>query len=433
MHTNLCFQWQIKCIFEILFQKPENFRLRLCEKFKAMPRVLRIINRLNLGGPTYNAAYLSKYLEPEFETLLVAGMKDDSEASSEFITESLGLKPVYISNMHRAINPFEDRKAYLQIKKIIEEFKPDIVHTHAAKSGALGRLAAHNCGVPVILHTFHGHVFHSYFNPIKTAVFLSIERYLAKKSSKIIAISNLQKKELCQDFKIDIEDKFSVIPLGFDLERFQLNNSEKRKIFREKYGLKENDVAIGIVGRIVPVKNHQFFLQAFSEAKKKTNVAIKAIIIGDGELREQTEKFAKDLGLNISRETIEGVDVLFTSWIKEIDKALPGLDIVALTSLNEGTPVSLIEAQAAGVPIVSTRVGGIEDIVIENTTALLSNSNDVGAFSKNIQQLAESKTMREKFSDNGNAHVAEKFSYKRLADDMRNLYRELLTDSSQTF
>ena len=199
-----------------------------------MPKVLRIINRLNLGGPTYNAAYLSKYMAPEFETLLVAGMKDESEASSEFITEKLGLKPIYIKDMHRSLNPIRDRKAYKELVKIIRDFKPDIVHTHAAKSGALGRLAAINEGVPIIVHTFHGHVFHSYFNPLKTKIFLNIERYLSKKSSKTIAISNKQFEELCNDFEIDKPEKFEIVPLGFDLKRFYSDKEEKRLNFREK-------------------------------------------------------------------------------------------------------------------------------------------------------------------------------------------------------
>jgi glycosyltransferase involved in cell wall biosynthesis len=390
-----------------------------------MPKVLRIINRLNLGGPTYNAAYLSKYLAPEFETLLVAGIKDESEASSEYIVEKMGLKPIYIENMHREINPIKDYSAYKQIKKIIEEFKPDIVHTHAAKSGTLGRLAAHNAGVPIILHTFHGHVFHSYFNPIKTKVFLNIERYLANRSSKIIAISQKQKEELCYEYNIAKEEKFSVVPLGFDLDRFFENNEQKRKLFREKHGLLDDDIAIGIIGRLVPVKNHSLFLKAIKEAKGQAK-SIKAIIIGDGELRNEIEEEVKALGLTFSTTKAEGVDVLFTSWIKQIDEALPGLDVVALTSHNEGTPVSLIEAQAAGVPIVSTRVGGIEDIVIENTTALLSPPNDHLALAQNMVALSNSKQLRENLSLKGKDFVKEKFSYTRLVEDVRKLYNELL-------
>ena len=182
-----------------------------------MPRVLRIINRLNLGGPTYNAAYLTKYLAPEFETMLVAGMKDDSEESSEFIVESMGIEPFYIRSMQRELNFSKDSDAYKQISKIIKEFKPDIVHTHAAKAGTLGRIAAWNNKVPVILHTFHGHVFHSYFSPLKTKVFIGIEKVLASISTGIIAISEEQKIDLCETYKISSAKKTHIVPLGFKL------------------------------------------------------------------------------------------------------------------------------------------------------------------------------------------------------------------------
>src|SRR6476661_6286296 len=148
-----------------------------------MPRILRIINRLNLGGPTFNVAYLTKFLSPEYETMLVAGMIDESEASSEFILHDMGLHPVYIPEMYREIHLSKDVRVYFELKRIIRDFKPDIVHTHAAKAGALGRMAAYSCHVPVILHTFHGHVFHSYFSDLRSKVFISIERRLAKRST----------------------------------------------------------------------------------------------------------------------------------------------------------------------------------------------------------------------------------------------------------
>ena len=160
-----------------------------------MPKILRIINRFNIGGPTYNAAYLTKYLSNDFETLLVGGEKEETEDSSEYIIRNLGIEPVIIPEMHRSINPRNDLIAYRKIKNIIETFKPDIVHTHASKAGTIGRIAALRSNVPVIIHTFHGHVFHSYFNSYKTKIFQNIEQSLAKKSSKIIAISDLQKKE----------------------------------------------------------------------------------------------------------------------------------------------------------------------------------------------------------------------------------------------
>mgnify|MGYP001062158537 FL=1 len=200
-----------------------------------MIKVLRIINRFNIGGITYNVSYLSKYLEDDFETLLVGGPEEEGEDSSLYIPEGLGLKPRVLNQFQREINLKSDYKAYKEIKKIIREFKPDIVHTHASKAGAIGRLAAIDCNVPVIVHTFHGHVFHSYFGKLKTAFYKTIERYLAKHSTAIVAISNKQKQELSESFQITTKDKIHVVPLGFDLTKFTLNKESNRKEFREKY------------------------------------------------------------------------------------------------------------------------------------------------------------------------------------------------------
>ena len=390
-----------------------------------MPKVLRIINRLNLGGPTYNAAYLSKYIRDDFETLLVAGMKDESEASSAYIVDNLGLKPRYIKNMFREINPIKDYRAYKELVQIIQEFQPDIVHTHAAKAGAIGRLAAYNCGVPIILHTFHGHVFHSYFSQLKTRIFLEIERFLARKSTKIVAISNIQKQELCEQFKVAPCKKFEVVPLGFDLERFQINLLERRIAFRKKYEIHKEDLVIGIIGRLVPIKNHHLLIQAFAEVQAKTHKNLKLVIIGDGELREELERFSNSLKLNISNSTAAKSDVLFTSWITDIESALPGLDIVALSSFNEGTPVSLIEAQAANVPIISTRVGGIEDIVLEGETAVLSENNNLEEFSTKLLDLVENDSFRRRMKIQGFEHVYDRYSYTTLCRNMSTLYTSL--------
>jgi len=393
-----------------------------------MPKILRIVNRLNLGGPTYNVAYLTKYLPPEYETLLLAGQKDESEASSEFILEHMGIKPVYISDMHRSINPMNDFKAFQQIKKIIKEFKPDILHTHAAKSGALGRIAAYQCGVPVIVHTFHGHVFHSYFHPLKTKFFIQVERSLAKISSGIIAISDIQKNELTQDFKICPTEKMEVIPLGFDLDRFQQNMDEKRARFRKEYNLDADEIAVGIIGRLVPVKNHEMFLNVVEQVMKQTTKRVRFFIVGDGEERQHIESMATERGIDFIPTDFSSnkAPLTFTSWIRDVDMALAGLDIVTLTSLNEGTPVSLIEAQAANKPIVSTRVGGIEDVVIEGKTAYLADRHDVASFTKHLLYLLENNEIREAIGNIGREHVIKKYSYQRLVADTDKFYKMLM-------
>jgi glycosyltransferase involved in cell wall biosynthesis len=393
-----------------------------------MTKVLRIINRFNLGGPTYNVAYLTKYISPEFETLLVGGAKDESEESSGFIVENLGLKPIIVEEMMREINIKNDYSAYKKIKKIIQEFKPDIVHTHASKAGTLGRLAAISCNVPIIVHTFHGHVFHSYFGKFKTTFYKNIERYLAKRSTAIIAISEKQKQELVEIHKICIPEKVHVIPLGFDLSKFQVNQEEKRKTFRLKYNLDDDEIAISIIGRLVPVKNHALFLEGLKKISEKTSKKIRAFIIGDGESRIEIEAKAKALNIPFvdGTKTNEKSLLTFTSWIKEIDLALAGSDIVTLTSFNEGTPVSLIEAQAANKPIVSTNVGGIENVVKPDETALLCENNNIPEFSSQLLKLIENPNLRLQMEQKGWIHVHEKFHYSRLVSDMENLYVKLL-------
>jgi len=307
-----------------------------------MIKVLRIINRFNLGGPTYNATYLTAYLSKDFETRLIGGAHEEHEGESTFILDQHNVKFEILESLQREIDFSQDKKALASLRKIIREYKPDIVHTHASKAGVLGRRAAYKEGVPVIVHTFHGHVFHSYFGKIKTLFYKSIERRMAKKSDAIIAISEIQKDELVNQHKIVSEEKVEIIPLGFDLSRFQENTEEKRKVFRAKYGLDEDCISIGIIGRLTAIKNHQLFFNAVDSIVNTLNNKIKVFIIGDGELKEELQQLCNQIEEKHNQNIF-----VFTSWIKNIDEALPGLDIVALSSFNEGTPVSLIEAQAA--------------------------------------------------------------------------------------
>lgn len=391
-----------------------------------MPKILRIINRFNLGGITYNVSYLSKYLPNEYETLLIGGPEEKGEESSLYIPESLGLKPIIIQELKRSINPLTDYFAYKKIKKIIKEFKPDIVHTHASKAGAIGRLAAMSANVPVIVHTFHGHVFKGYFSNFKTNFFKIIERYLAKKSSAIIAISEIQKNELTKEYEICSAEKTHVIKLGFDLNRFIINKEEKRAKFRAKYFVAENEIAIGIIGRLAPIKNHYLFIDAIEYVTKKTNIKIKAFIIGDGETKNELIAYINSKGQSNSILPNKNALFTFTSWIKEVDFALAGLDLVCLTSKNEGTPVSLIEAQAAGKFIVTTNVGGIKDI-LNPKCGLLSEADDHITYKNNLLNAVLNFSEISKNANLASKEVIEEFNYTRLCRDMDTLYKKLLS------
>jgi glycosyltransferase involved in cell wall biosynthesis len=362
-------------------------------------------------------------MAPEYETLLIGGEKDESEASSDFIVKSLDLHPKIISGMRRSINPMNDYRAYKEIRKIIRDFKPDIVHTHASKAGALGRLAAIHEKVPVIVHTFHGHVFHSYFGALKTSVFKFIERYLAKKSSAIVAISEEQKRELTLEHGICDPEKTHVIPLGFDLDRFAQNKEHKRTEFRSKWGIKESEIVVAIVGRLVPVKNHKMFIDAMATLLQTEGLRFRALIVGDGELRAELENYATEKKIPFTSQSGSS-PLLFTSWIKDVDQVLAASDIIALTSWNEGTPVSLIEAHAASCPVVTTNVGGVESIVKHGETGFLSEPGDSAAFAASLKLLIQDEKQRNKMASAASSRVMQKFHYMRLISDMKALYTQ---------
>ncbi|MBZ4190009.1 glycosyltransferase [Niabella beijingensis] len=356
------------------------------------------------------------------------GEKEYHEQDAGFLAEKMGIKPLLVPEMGRSIHPWKDYRAYHKITEIIKQFKPDIVHTHAAKPGTVGRLAAHHMKVPVVVHTFHGHVFHSYFNKPKTQVFLNIERYLARKSTALIAISQEQKEELVGQYRVAKENKFHIIPLGFQLERFMEDNAQKRKAFREEFGLADDEIAIGITGRLVPVKNHDLFLEALAYVLANTTKKVKAFIVGDGTSNPHIQ--ARAVALNIpyclSGEPLQDRPLIFTSWRSDIDVVNAGLDIACLTSLNEGTPVSLIEAQAAGRPVVSTDVGGVKDAIIEHETGFLAPINNKQLLFDHLLTLINDDTLRNRMGKQGAGFAAERFGVRRLASDFRNLYYSLL-------
>lgn len=395
---------------------PENQRRKI--------RVLRIINRFNIGGPTFNTTFLTRFLGDEYETMLVGGFPEEDESDSLHIPESYGLQPVLIKELVRTPSISSDRKAYKRLKEIIREFQPHIVHTHASKAGALGRKAANACEVPVIVHTFHGHIFHSYFGKVKTRLFKEVERNLAKKSHAIVAISDRQKHELCEDHKVCKANKTHVIPLGFDLQPFHDKREAEREAKRKQLGLDSETVAIAIIGRFAPIKNHDLFFDAMEIVLASTNKPIQLFVVGDGAERETIEKRAAKLNMQYP-------DVVqLTSWITDIAAFNAAIDLICLTSNNEGTPVSLIEAQAACIPLISTDVGGVRDVVQDGDTGFVVPVNDVKVLSEKVLELVEDEKKRQKMSLNGWIFVKDKFHYSTLAKNMDGLYKELLVKNN---
>ena len=386
-------------------------------------KILRIINRFNIGGPVYNAILLSAYMPKEYDTLLIGGLPEKNEENSTYIAEKYGVNPLLISEMQREPNFKNDRKALKKIKEIILAYQPDIVHTHASKAGALGRKAAFDCSVPIVVHTYHGHVFHSYFNWWKTTLFQAIEKRLAKKTTGIIAISELQKNDLALKYKICKPEKIEIINLGLDLGPFNENKSDNRDKTRAEFGLHDSEIAIAIVGRLAPIKNHDLFLKCASVIHEKTVKKVVYFIVGGGEEFTSIEE-------KVNALKAKGIDIRMTSWIKDINTFNAGMDILCLTSKNEGTPVSLIEAQAAGIPFVSTKVGGIKDIVSENNTGYLVDLNDSDAFIEKLLHLIENENKRQEMSQKGWSFVQEKFQYKTLIAKTDSYYKFLLNQKN---
>ncbi len=395
-----------------------------------MIRILRVFNRFIIGGPAYNAFYLTEKLSSQFNCKLITGMADKGETEADFLLNQFTSPPVVVGSMNRSINFLNDYHAYREMRKIIREYRPHIVHTHAAKPGALGRMAAAHEKVPVIIHTFHGHVFHSYFNSAKSQLFIRLEQYLARKTSAIIAISEKQKQELSQGYHITTENKIQVIPLGFNLDRFQENANEKRQQFRREFGLDANCIAIGIIGRLTGIKNHKMFLDAIANLSKDPGLHFTAFIVGDGELKEELIGYAnsRSLSVKVWPDQSAGASLYFTSWRKDIDVVINGLDIIALTSLNEGTPVSLIEAQAAGKTVITTDVGGVTDCLSPENIPNVVGVNNTAAFTERLKTICSENGPTHTGREQIRSFVLKKYSYQRLVSDTEALYLRLLEE-----
>ena len=391
-------------------------------------KVLRILNRFNVGGPVYNATYLTKYLNSDlYETLLIGGKPEKHEQSADYILNDLKVSFRQLKFMRRAISPLFDSISLIQIIIIIYKYKPNIIHTHAAKSGLLGRIAALFYYKKIkVVHTYHGNVFEGYFSNFKNRILLFIERFLATKSTKIIAISKLQGEDLFYKYKICEKEKIEIVPLGFDLNRFTENTNSKREKLRKECNVKSGTVLITIVGRVVPIKNHQLFIDVINYCKNKSTRNIKALVVGDGSEIEKIIDYVINNKLSYSYKDLnKECDVLFTSWRSDIDSVLSASDIVCLTSLNEGTPVSIIESMASETASISTNVGGVSDIIENNISGIVC-SNEVKDYGENLLKIVEDNNLRLKLAKNGKIISLENYNYNRLVSNMESIYQKII-------
>ncbi len=405
-------------------------------------KVLRIIARLNVGGPARHVVWLTAGMKQHgYETLLVSGVVPPGEDDMSYVAAQAGITPLILAEMSREIS-VKDAITIWKLFRLMLREQPNLVHTHTAKAGTVGRVAglmyrwltpATLIGKPRpcrFVHTYHGHVFHSYYGKGKTRVFLAIEKMLARLvTDRIVVITPQQRREINDTFRVGQAGQFNVIQLGIDLDIYA-GWPERRKEFRKELNVGADEILIGIVGRLTEIKNHELFLQAALEFQKLGRGNVKFVILGDGHLRQSLEQRVDDLNL---RER-----VLFLGSRNDPENFYPALDILALTSLNEGTPLSIIEGMANARPVVATLVGGVGDLLGQRVSAvddrrfvihergITVTSGDAPGLAQAIDHLIEHEELRADFGHRGREFVLKNYAKERLLNDIAALYGNLL-------
>lgn len=411
-------------------------------------KVLRIIARLNVGGPARHVVWLNEGLnEHGYRSTLVAGTVPDGEEDMSYLAADHGLEPIYIKELSRELS-LRDVVSLWKIYRVVRAENPDIVHTHTAKAGTIGRIAALAykwltpgtlIGRPrrlCVVHTFHGHVFHSYYGRLKTSFFLTVERFLARTATdKIIVITDQQLEEINSKFRVGKPNQFRVIRLGIDLSPF-IAIRDRNDSVRSSVGASEDDLVLAFVGRLTEIKDLSLLLCAvagYRTANDKALPKIRLIVCGDGHLRRSLETEALQLGI--------ADDVAFVGNRRDTASIYAASDVVALSSMNEGTPLSLIEAMAAGRPVISTAVGGVVDLLGQRTERLESfdlcergigvPAGAVDGLINGLIYLAKDERLRKSLGEAGRSFVVRNYSKERLISDVDKLYRELTAETSE--
>ena len=407
-------------------------------------KILRIIARLNVGGPARHVVWLAHGMKSAgYDTLLVAGVVPPGEDDMSYAAAAAGIAPLIIPDMSREIS-LRDAFTTWKLFRLMQRERPAIVHTHTAKAGTVGRVAGlmYRWLTPATLigrpracrfvHTYHGHVFHSYYGRVKTRLFLGIERLLARLATdRIVVVSTLQLREINETFRVGQRKQFALIPLGIDTNAFA-DWQERRPRLRAELKVSDSELLVGIVGRLTEVKNHALFLRAAAACRALVKTRrVRFVIIGDGKLRSALEAEAKSL--------LPVDDVVFLGTRNDPENFYPALDIVALTSLNEGTPLTLIEAMANARPVIATEVGGVVDLLGPTVSAgnaepsyaicergLLAKSGDAEGVARGLVRLIEDESLRIDLGVKGRDFVLRNYAKERLLADMTQLYSQLI-------
>ena len=383
-------------------------------------RVARIIARLNIGGPAQHVVHLTARLPRDrFESVLLCGRETPSEGDMRDLAARWDVRPIAVPGLGRRLRPTDDLRSLVFLIRFFRRFRPHIVHTHTAKAGAIGRLAARLIGVPVVVHTYHGHVFHGYFSRPMTSLFLAVERFLARSTSRLLTVSESVKREL-ERYRIGTPGQILVMPLGLDLDPF-LGSEGRGGELRRELGVDDALPLVGIVARLVPIKRHEDFIAASALVAARVPGAL-FLVVGDGERRAELEALVRQQRL--------AERVRFLGWRRDLDRIYAALDIVVLTSANEGLPVSLIEAMAAARPVVATRVGGVPDLVGHGVHGLLGAAADPSATAEGIVSLLADPDRRRAMGQAGRTRVRDAYGVDRLVSDVDHLYAGLIAERS---
>jgi glycosyltransferase involved in cell wall biosynthesis len=377
-------------------------------------RVLRVFSRLNIGGPSVHVILLSAGLRPlGYETRLVVGRESPREGNMLALAAEKNVVCEAMAGLGREIAPLSDLRALVGLHRLMRAWRPAIVHTHTAKAGVLGRLAARSAGVPTVVHTYHGHVLRGYFSPAKTALFRRLETRLAHAANVLVAVSESVKQDLVA-LGIAPAEKVRVIPLGLDLSH--LAADLPRGALRREAGIPDASPLVGMVGRLVPIKDVPTFLRA-ARIVRETRPEARFALVGDGEERPALESLCRELDLDGK--------VTFFGWRRDLAAVYGDLDVVVNASRNEGTPVALIEALAAAKPVVATRVGGTPDLLGEGERGRLVPPAEPEALARAVLETLEESEAARRRAQAGREHVLARHSSERLLRDVDALYREL--------
>jgi glycosyltransferase involved in cell wall biosynthesis len=379
-------------------------------------KIIRIITRLSISGSSQHVMEMAAMFNSgRYSTTVIYGNVESYEQDNLYLAKNLGLDMINMPRMKREISPINDIITIWKLWRIMRKIKPDIVHTHTAKAGQVGRFAAWLAGVPVIIHTFHGNNFKGYFSRFFSGVSVNLERIMAWLSTCIIAISERQREELLA-FRIAPRGKIRVIPRGIDLGRIKHDNEVVGR-FKQEYGIASDRKLIGFIGRLTQIKNPHCFIDIASEVLKKRQDVV-FLFVGDGEMAEELKARVRELGLQ--------ENIIFTGFIKDLRPLYADLDALLLTSYNEGTPVAILESMANSVPVIASRVGGVPDLIEAGVSGSLFDPADVGGFAKCVLDRLDNPGKYESMAESALKTIHRDYTLERLRDSMEALISELV-------